>query len=314
MQIDFLGMQAFLSIVEHGGFIPAAEHLHLSQTAISHRIRKLEDSLGVQLFRRTTRQVTLTDAGRALLPGVRKAMRELESSYEALRLQRQFAPDWLAFGCLPTLSVAHLAAPLQRFKQEYPHIAIRVLDDTVREIVEHVESGVAAFGISIASRVRPGLPVEVFAEEPFVLACHRDHPLVTREVVSWEELVGVELIRIGLPAGNAATIDDALGERRTQFNWRYEVQRTALALDLVRSGVGVTVVPALSVSTVTDVTAIPLIAPLVRRSLVVLRPREAVLTPAAQLLCDCVVDGLRTRLAAMAPVTVDAERSASLPS
>src|ERR1700709_851439 len=98
MQIDFLGMQAFLAIVEHGGFQQAAAHLNLSQTAVSHRIRKLEDSLGVSLLARTTRDVTLTDAGRALLPRVRGAIRELELSYDTLRQYQRTAPQWLAFG------------------------------------------------------------------------------------------------------------------------------------------------------------------------------------------------------------------------
>ena len=55
MRIDFLGLQAFLSIAERGSFQRAAAHLSLSQTAISHRMRKLEDELGLKLFARTTR-------------------------------------------------------------------------------------------------------------------------------------------------------------------------------------------------------------------------------------------------------------------
>lgn len=299
MQIDFLGIQAFLAIVDHGGFLPAGEHLHLSQTAISHRIRKLEESLGEALLIRTTRQVTLTDAGRALLPGVRKAFRELENSYESLRLHRQFAPEWLAFGCLPTLSVSLLAGPLAEFKQANPDIAIRVLDDTVREIAEHVDSGVAAFGLSIASHVAPALHCEVFAEEPFMLVCPPSHRLAVRARVGWDDLLDETLVRISLPAGNAATIDDALGEKRTHLNWRYEVQRTALALDMVRADLGLTVVPALSARAVTGVVAVPLIAPAIQRKLVVLTSRERPVSPPAQQLCDRITAKLRSCLRAL---------------
>ena len=55
MRIDFLGVEAFLSIAERGSFQRAATHLNLTQTALSHRLRKLEDDLGVKLFTRTTR-------------------------------------------------------------------------------------------------------------------------------------------------------------------------------------------------------------------------------------------------------------------
>ena len=94
MQIDFLGMHAFLSVVEQGGFVQAATHLNLSQAAVSHRIRKLEEGVGVRLLARTTREVTLTDAGRALLPSVRSAVRELEKSSDTLRQYAATAPKW----------------------------------------------------------------------------------------------------------------------------------------------------------------------------------------------------------------------------
>ncbi|MEJ8840649.1 LysR family transcriptional regulator [Ramlibacter sp. AN1133] len=71
MPIDFLGIEAFLAIAECGSFSLAAQRLHLSQTAISHRMRKLEETLGVQLVLRTSRGIALTPAGNRLLPRAR---------------------------------------------------------------------------------------------------------------------------------------------------------------------------------------------------------------------------------------------------
>lgn len=296
MQIDFLGMQAFLSIVEHGGFQQAAAHLNLSQTAISHRIRKLEGYLGARLLTRTTRQVTLTDAGRALLPGVRNAVRELESSYDALRRHTAAAPDWLAFGCLPTLAASQLSPVLHKYALAHPNVAVRVFDDTVNEIAEHVESEAAAFGISIVGAPRPGLAVDIFAEEPFLLVCPAGHRLAGLSTVSWRDLTAETLIRISLPAGNAATIDDALNERRADFHWGYEAQHTALALDFVAAGLGVTVVPALSVQSFPGVVSRPLMDPAIMRRLTVVTRRGQTLAPAAQTLCDLVVAQIRSQL------------------
>ncbi|MCX7297919.1 MAG: LysR family transcriptional regulator, partial [Hyphomicrobiales bacterium] len=87
MRVDFLGLEAFLSIAERGSFQRAAAHLGLSQTAISHRMRKLEDGLGLKLFARTTRDVTLTRAGIDFLPKARKAVDVLEQSVDDLRQQ-----------------------------------------------------------------------------------------------------------------------------------------------------------------------------------------------------------------------------------
>ncbi|OVZ55447.1 transcriptional regulator [Pigmentiphaga sp. NML080357] len=299
MQIDFLGMQAFLCIVEQGGFLPAAAHLNLSQTAISHRLRKLEDGLGMKLLTRTTRAITLTDAGRALLPRVRKAMQELELSYDTVRQHAKTAPRWLVFGCLPTLAVTQLSTALQRFAAQYPDIAVRVLDDSIGEIAEHVHNGAAAFGVSLASSNRFGLDMEVFAEEPFALVCPPRHRLARAKEVDWERLRGEPLIRISLPAGNAATIDDALGDRRLQFRWAYEAQHTAVALDFVANGLGLTIVPALSAIKAPGVAVRRLAGPRVARHLAVVTRHGATLAPAAQAMRDLLVGEIRQRLAAI---------------
>ena len=299
MQIDFLGMQAFLCIVEQGGFLPAATHLNLSQTAVSHRLRKLEDSLGMKLLTRTTRAITLTDAGRALLPRVRKAMQELELSYDTVRQHAGTAPRWLVFGCLPTLAITQLSPALLRFATQHPDISVRVLDDSIGEIAEHVHNGTAAFGVSLASSNRFGLDMDVFAEEPFVLACPPRHRLARARVVDWERLRGEPLIRISLPAGNAATIDDALGDRRLQFRWAYEAQHTSIALDFVANGLGLTVVPALSATKAPGVVTRPLAGPAVARHLAVVTRHGAVLAPAAQAMRDLLVAEIRGGLAAV---------------
>jgi DNA-binding transcriptional LysR family regulator len=293
MQIDFLGMQAFLAIVEQGGFQQAAAHLCLSQTAVSHRIRKLETSLGVTLLARTTRDVTLTDAGRALLPRVRGAMREFELSYDALRQHSRTAPQWLAFGCLPTLAAHRIAPALNRFRQLHPAIAVRVFDNSIQEIAELTHAETTLFGISVANSNPYNLAVEPFADEPFVLVCRPDHRLSAHDVIHWDQLKGETLIRISLPAGNSTAIDDALGERRLALRWSYETQHTAVALNFVREGLGLTVVPALSVAPGDDLTTRPLLQPGIARKLAVLTRRGAVLSEPGQTLRDLLVDALR---------------------
>ena len=301
MQIDFLGMQAFLAIVEQGGFQQAAAYLNLSQTAVSHRIRKLETSLGVALLARTTREVTLTDAGRALLPCVRGAMREFELSYDVLRQHSRNAPQWLAFGCLPTLAAHRIAPALRCFGEQHPDIAVRVFDNSIQEIAELIQTETTAFGISIAAPNRYGLAVEPFADEPFVLACPAGHPLARLQSVRWDQLMGEVLVRISLPAGNSSTIDDALGERRLRLRWAYETQHTAVALNFVREGLGLTVVPCLAAAATDGVVTRPLLQPYVTRKLAVLTRRGVVLSEQARTLRELLVQELRAGLPADVP-------------
>ncbi len=300
MQIDFLGIQAFLAIVECGSFQLAATQLNLSQTAVSHRMRKLEETLGVRLIARTTREVSLTDAGRALLPRARSAVQELGISCETVRKHGQNANNWLVLACLPTLASGVLVEVLREIHERWTETPMRVFDSSVPEILELVESRVAAFGISV---MRPGLvggelEAQRIGEEPFVLLCPEGHVFAQRDKVQWQDLRGEALIRISMTSGNSVTIDESLDALREQLRWRLEAQHTAMALEMVRSGLGLTVVPLLAAVPGPGIRTVPLEGPLVSRTLAVITRRDAVLGEQERFARDRVVERIRQRITA----------------
>jgi DNA-binding transcriptional LysR family regulator len=130
MRIDFLGLHAFVAIAERGSFQLAAVHLNLSQTAISHRLRKLEDDLGVKLLQRSTREVSLTPAGLALLPKVKGMIDGLSTSLEDMRRQGRVRQETLAIGCLPTIAAGLLPGALARFRADHPDVVVQIHDTT----------------------------------------------------------------------------------------------------------------------------------------------------------------------------------------
>src|SRR4029077_11598428 len=118
----------FLSIAERGSFQRAAAHLNLSQTAISHRMRKLEDELGIKLFARTTREVTLTRAAIELLPKAQKAIAVLEQSFDELKQQGAKRRDRLDIACLPAFAVHYLPPILRGFHETHPNVEVRIFE------------------------------------------------------------------------------------------------------------------------------------------------------------------------------------------
>ena len=298
MQIDILGIQAFLAVAECGGFSLAAQRLHLSQTAISHRMRKLEETLGVPLLVRSGRGIALTEAGSTLLPRARAAVQQLEASCDTLRKHGQNASRWVALACLPTIAATVYVPLVRAFEAAFAGWQVRLYDSSIPEIVDLVESGTAPFGLTVAHGVKASLQMEPIGEEPFVLACPPDHPLAVRAQVHWEELLGEPLIRISLPSGNSMTIDDAIGPLRERLRWPYEAQRNVMALEMVRGGLGLTVVPQLSVRPDEGVAVVPLAGPEVRRTLAVLAQRGATLTPQEEQMRDKAVALIRQRLGA----------------
>jgi len=301
VQIDFLGIQAFLAVVESGSFAMAAARLHLSQTAVSHRMRKLEESLGVELVVRTSRGIALTEAGNALLPRARSAVQQLEVSFDEVRRHGRDVTRWVAFGCIPTVSASILVPLLQRAIERFPHVQVRLFDSSPAEIAELVQAGTAAFGITLAQGVPDKLAVRPVAREPFVLACPVDHPLAGRRGVAWRELLDQPLIRISLPSGNSMTIDDALGPLREQVRWRYEAQRTIFAVEMVRGGLGLTVVPRLSVRPSDGVAVVPIADPEITRMLGVVTRPGAELRSEESFLAEAATELIREHIAASAP-------------
>lgn len=290
MRIDFLGLEAFLSIANWGSFHRAAGHLNLSQTALSHRLKKLEDDLGVKLVTRSTRRLSLTPAGLELLPTAQKLIDELSTSLDTLRRQGKEQQERIAIGCLPTIAIHHLPQVLAEFQAAHPRLAVRVYDNSVSELIERVRAGEAEFAVTIVSANRWDLDIIPLIKEPFVLVCPAGHELARRETVDWQDLAGVPLIRISAQTGNRLLIDDALASRREMMTWRNEVQHVATAIGMVAAGVGCTVVPKLGVSTVrvSGVAVVALRNPSVTRTLGIITRRDHPLSPAAETLARLV--------------------------
>jgi DNA-binding transcriptional LysR family regulator len=283
-RIDFLGLQAFLAIAERGSFQRAAAQLNLSQTALSHRMKKLEQDLGLKLFVRTTRQVTLTDAGAQLLPNAQRMVGELAASFEDLRQKGREKQERIAVCFLPTLAVHYLPALLSHFRMTHPTVSVRIYDNSATEICDLVRNGTAEFGLTLASDTHPDLEVKPLMKEAFVLLCPETHPIAKGGQVNWSDLAGIPLVRTSRQAGNRLLIDDALGPRRDQLDWRWEVLHIATAASIARSGVGLTVVPLLATDGIdmTGLTALPINNPGVTRTIGILSSRERPISPTAE--------------------------------
>ena len=246
MRTDYLGLEAFVAVAELGSFNRAADYLNLSQAALSHRIRKIEADLGVQLLIRSTRDVLLTKEGQTLLPQVRRNLALLSEAYDGLRKRSHSKQDRLALACLPTIANYYLPAILRQFCQECPDIAVQLHDQPMGRIYELVQAGEVEFGISIIGAKHWDLDIREIFTEPYVLLVHRDHPLARQKKVARANLAGQPFVRINTQSTNRQLVHDALGEHRDAIIWRYEVQNAAMAMSLVAEGAALTVLPALT--------------------------------------------------------------------
>lgn len=285
MNLDIPGLQAFVRIAELGSFHQAAEALHLSQSALSRRISKLEEGLGVRLLDRTTRKVRLTAVGRDFLPQARRLIEELAQSLDGLRDMAKRGAGQVSIACVPTAAFTVLPAVIRDYSAKHPDNRIRILDVHANEVLQAVQGGEAEFGLTLSGAEAPETEVEPLFEDPFVLACHRDHPLAQRRQVRWAELESHRVITVGRLSGNRALLDFGLPGNLPRQRWTYEVQHSfSTGLALALAGIGVIAVPELALTGQRDTRLVsrPLVEPKLTRTLAVIRRKGVTLSPAAQ--------------------------------
>jgi LysR family glycine cleavage system transcriptional activator len=117
-------LRAFEAAARHLSFTLAAEELHVTQAAVSHQIRTLEEALGVRLFRRLNRAIRLTEEGQEFVGEVRKALSHLATAVEKLAAPDAGGP--LTVSVLPSFAAKWLVPRLGRFRIKHPEIDVRI--------------------------------------------------------------------------------------------------------------------------------------------------------------------------------------------
>jgi len=202
-------LRAFEAAARHLSFTRAAAELHVTQTAISHQIRALEELLGVKLFRRLPRGLVLTDEAQRYLPAVRDAFDRIDAATE--QLTAVSASGALTVSVLPSFAAKWLVPRLGSFRVVHPDIDLRI--STASHLVDFAREDVDV-GIRMGRGSYPGLRVDRLFGEALMPVCapallEGSHPLrqpddLRHQVLLheddytgwqlWLELAGVEKV------------------------------------------------------------------------------------------------------------------------
>lgn len=174
-------LRAFECAARHLSFTKAADELHVTQAAISHQIKGLEEWLGLPLFRRMNRALILTEAGQSYLPPVRDALDTLSQATE--RLFRKDGSGALTISTMPSFAAKWLVMRLGRFQARHPDVEVRL--HTTSQIVDFAQQDVD-IAIRFGAGNWPGLRCERLLTEDIFPVCspallNGDRPLRTPE-------------------------------------------------------------------------------------------------------------------------------------
>lgn len=294
---DIHDLQAFVAVAERGSFRQAANDLFLSQSALSRRVEKLEEALGVKLFERTTRRVQLTNVGQTFLVNVRTALDGLEDAVLGVADLAAHRTGSVTLACVPSAVWHFLPDVLTRFSARFPRIRVRVHDESAQDVLNLVLAGEADFGINFTGAENPEIEFQPIYVENYVLAMRRDHPLAKRKSLSWKETVEERYISVAKSSGNRSVIDAALAGVEKHPLILCEVNHVSGVLALVDAGMGVAAVPGLSVlpGGPDGIVGVPLVNPEIKRTLGLISKRGHSMPPAARTLFEMLAEALLKR-------------------
>lgn len=235
----------FLAVAEERHFTRAATRVHLTQSSLSSSVRALERELGSDLFVRSTRQVELTQAGRALLPAARRAVAAAEDARDAVAAVRGLVRGHLAIGAIQSLGQVSLPGLLARFHRTHPAVTLRLHHDGAPELVRRTADGEIDLAI-----VDPPLGPQsdrvqatTIATESLQLAVASEGPLAHRSRVRLTDLADHEFIEYRPDSALRASIDRACHAVGLQRQIACEIDALPELVELVALGLGVSMLP-----------------------------------------------------------------------
>lgn len=246
VNFDLNDLYAFRALVEYGNFRLAAESICLSQSALSRRIEKLEAALGTRLFDRTTRRVTLTLYGQNFAQRSEQLLDNVESMLADVERASQDRTGLITVATVPSGAYYFMPEVIRRFQARYPRVRIKLIDSSVGNVMDAVSSGQADFGICFARNLPPELTFTPLVEDVYVAACRHDHPLATRQQLSWQEYFAQDYVALDRVSGNRNLLDSALAHLTPARQSICETRHVTTLLGMVEAGIGIAAVPAMS--------------------------------------------------------------------
>ncbi|MQY37608.1 HTH-type transcriptional regulator GltC [Streptomyces sp. RB17] len=238
-------LQHFVAVAEDQHFTRAAERLMVSQSGLSASIRALERELRAPLFVRTTRRVTLTEAGRALLVEAERILAQVRAAHEAVAAVQGVLRGTLALGTEQCIAGVHVARMLAAFRGRHPDVEIRLRQAGSGALAEEVAAG--RLDLAFAYRTRADsdqLRSVALTSEPMTVLCHPGHRLASAgAVLAPDDLAGEVFVDFHPDWGPRRTTDAAFAAAGVRRMVALEVNDVHSLLDLVDENLGIAVVP-----------------------------------------------------------------------
>lgn len=240
--IDLRQLRLFSTVAEFGSFSRAAVALSVSQPVLSRQVRALETDLGVELFYRNGRGVVLTDAGKLLDGYTKGILEQMTRAMSEIEAMRSSPSGTIVIGMPPSVGVVLTAPLVQHFREEFPRVAMRVVEGFSGYVLEWLVTGKIDVAVLYnAPRMSNLLSEPLLSDELFLLGAVQDPCRLPPGAVQASQFARLPMILPSRPHGLRLLVDHALAEAGIVPRIDLEVEAMPSTLKLVENGVGYTI-------------------------------------------------------------------------
>lgn len=246
MKIDITlrQLQAFIAVMERGSFSEAADSMHLSQAALSGLVKELETRLGVRLFNRSTRRVSVSEAGASFEPQVRRVLASLDEALESVVNLRELRRGVVRVAAPEPLSCTLLPQLIASYSSRFPGVDVRFDDVPIEEVILGLHNGRSDIGFGPAHvPVDDSIEVQPFLVDALWVALRPDDPLAGQGTATWRALQDRPLINYmpNLAANVLSNVPSRFHPRQIM-----PVHRVNTALSMLRLQPGYVLCPSMA--------------------------------------------------------------------
>ncbi|QRM35759.1 LysR family transcriptional regulator [Microvirga sp. VF16] len=243
MNPDLRQIRAFITVAQLGSFTRAAGLLNLSQPALTVQIRNLEDALGVRLFDRNTRTISLTRMGRELIPALQRIVRDLDAVVAEARDVAAQRHGIVRLAALPSFAAGVLPEIIARFRDEHPKVSFVIHDVIASGVIAQVQEEQVDLGLTGGRVVDPEFEVLHTTQDHMHVVYPIGHPFADLKQVDAETLVEHPLILMHPATSVRAVVDAAFLAAGRLPIVAAEATYMSTAVGMVRAGLGAAILP-----------------------------------------------------------------------
>jgi DNA-binding transcriptional LysR family regulator len=242
--MDFRQLEMFQAVAENSSFTVAGQQLHVAQSAISRKIKMLEQELGEQLFKRVSKRIFLTPAGETMLRYTRRVFQELRNAAVEVSDLAEMKRGTLRIGSGMTACMYLLPPVIEQFRSRYPQIDIQVVTGAADALIPQIRNSLLDIGVLTLPVNSPDLEVVPFmTEEMVVVASPKNRKLAKRRSMHAAEIAEHPMILFNSGSSTRMLLDQYFERVGITPRIAMESESVATIKPLVRINLGISILP-----------------------------------------------------------------------